>query len=160
MVGARLCGRPDLPALLPGHRLWRHHAGRDRQSQGRHRPRDDGALRLQCRRRPRLAGDGGASRSPTQIGPVETVNYTARNPSDKTDHRARPIFNVTPERAGIYFNKIECFCFTEQTLKPGETVQMPVTFFVDPDIDKNAELKTIHDITLSYTFYASNDKGS
>jgi cytochrome c oxidase assembly protein subunit 11 len=100
-----------------------------------------------------------ASPATAAIGHVETVVYTARNLTD------RPItgtaaFNVTPERAGMYFNKIECFCFTEQTLQPGETVQMPVTFFVDPDIDKDAELKTIREITLSYTFYASKDKGS
>jgi cytochrome c oxidase assembly protein subunit 11 len=69
-------------------------------------------------------------------------------------------FNVTPENAGMYFNKIECFCFTKQTLKPGESVQMPVTFFVDPDIAKNQDLETVHDITLSYTFYASENEGS
>ena len=94
-----------------------------------------------------------------KIGTVETVVYTARN---LTNHAitGTAAFNVTPERAGVYFNKIECFCFTEQTIQPGETVEMPVTFFVDPDIDKEAELKTIRDITLSYTFYASNNKGS
>ncbi|MEQ1769652.1 MAG: cytochrome c oxidase assembly protein [Devosia sp.] len=94
-----------------------------------------------------------------QIGKVETVVFTAHNLTNKTV-TGTAIFNVTPELAGSYFNKIECFCFTEQTLKPGETVQMPVTFFVDPDIDKNADLDTIHDITLSYTFYASANKGS
>jgi cytochrome c oxidase assembly protein subunit 11 len=93
------------------------------------------------------------------IGHVETVVYTARNLTNQTV-TGTAVFNVTPERAGIYFNKIECFCFTEQTLKPGETVEMPVTFFVDPDIDKDTELKTIHEITLSYTFYASKNKGS
>ena len=94
-----------------------------------------------------------------QIGRVETVTYTARNLTNETI-TGTAVFNVTPERVGSYFNKIECFCFTEQTLKPGETVEMPVTFFVDPDIDKEAELKTIHEITLSYTFYASKNKGS
>ena len=95
----------------------------------------------------------------SDIGHVETAIFIARNLSDKTV-TGTAVFNVTPELAGSYFNKIECFCFTEQTLKPGETVQMPVTFFVDPDLDKNADLKTIHDITLSYTFYASENKGS
>ncbi len=94
-----------------------------------------------------------------KIGTVETITYTARNLTNETITGTAG-FNVTPERAGGYFNKIECFCFTEQTLKPGETVEMPVTFFVDPDIDQEAELKTIHDITLSYTFYASKNKGS
>ncbi len=93
------------------------------------------------------------------IGTVETVVYVARNLTNET-LTGTAGFNVTPERAGSYFNKIECFCFTEQTLKPGESVEMPVTFFVDPDIDKEAELKTIRDITLSYTFYASKNKGS
>jgi cytochrome c oxidase assembly protein subunit 11 len=93
------------------------------------------------------------------IGSVETITYTARNLTNKTV-TGTAVFNVTPERAGSYFNKIECFCFTEQTLKPGETVEMPVTFFVDPDIDREAELKTIREITLSYTFYASKNKGS
>ena len=94
-----------------------------------------------------------------RIGAVETVVFTARNLSSKTV-TGQAAFNVTPELAGSYFNKIQCFCFTEQTLQPGETVEMPVTFFVDPDIDKNTDLATIRDITLSYTFYASKNKGS
>jgi len=90
-----------------------------------------------------------------RIGTVETVNYIATNHSRKAV-TGQAIFNVTPDQAGIYFNKIECFCFTEQTLQPGETVEMPVTFFVDPDIAENADLDTIRDITLSYTFYAQD----
>ena len=90
-----------------------------------------------------------------RIGTVETVNFVAKNLSDKPI-TGQAIFNVVPEQTGIYFNKIECFCFTEQTLQPGEEVQMPVTFFVDPDIAQNGDLDTVRNITLSYTFYASN----
>lgn len=94
-----------------------------------------------------------------KIGQVDTVDYIATNNSDKPV-TGQAIFNVVPEQAGVYFNKIECFCFTEQTLQPGETVKMPIVFFVDPDIDKNRELATVKEITLSYTFYASDNEGS
>lgn len=93
-----------------------------------------------------------------KIGAVETVVFTAHNFSDK-EVTGQAIFNVTPDTTGIYFNKIECFCFTEQTLKPGETVDMPIVFFVDPDLAQNGDLDTIRDITLSYTFYPES-KGS
>jgi cytochrome c oxidase assembly protein subunit 11 len=94
-----------------------------------------------------------------KIGNVETVVFTAHNSSDKPI-TGQAIFNVTPEQTGIYFNKIECFCFTEQTLQPGETVEMPIVFFVDPDIAENRDLDTIRDITLSYTFYAVKSEGT
>lgn len=93
------------------------------------------------------------------IGKVDTVNYVATNNSDKPI-TGMAVFNVSPEKAGVYFNKIECFCFTEQTLQPGETVDMPIVFFVDPELDQNHELATIKEITLSYTFYASDNEGS
>jgi cytochrome c oxidase assembly protein subunit 11 len=66
-------------------------------------------------------------------------------------------FNVSPQAAGSYFNKIQCFCFTEQTLKPGERADMPVTFFIDPEMMNDPEAKNIQEITLSYTFFPMKD---
>ncbi len=62
-------------------------------------------------------------------------------------------FNVTPDIAGSYFNKIECFCFTEQLLEPGQSMDMPVVYFIDPAILDDPRAKKISEITLSYTFY-------
>jgi len=78
-----------------------------------------------------------------------------------TNHGDKPItgtatFNVTPTQAGKYFTKIQCFCFTQQTLKPGETVRMPVIFYVDPKILADEDAKDVKEITLSYTFYPSD----
>lgn len=88
------------------------------------------------------------------IGKVSTVFYRATNLSDQPLSTTAS-FNVTPEATGIYFNKIECFCFTEQVIPPNGTVEMPITYFVDPDLDQNSELRTIREITLSYTFHDS-----
>ncbi len=93
-----------------------------------------------------------------KIGVVQTVNYVATNISDK-EVTATSSFNVAPDIAGAYFNKIECFCFTEQTLAPGESIEMPITFFLDPELDGVLELDTVKEITLSYTFY-NVDTGS
>ena len=85
-------------------------------------------------------------------GARTTIYYEAKNLT------ARPItglavWNVTPDTVGQYFNKIQCFCFTEQTLQPGESVKMPVVFYVDPKVRQDDSTKAIDEITLSYTFY-------
>jgi cytochrome c oxidase assembly protein subunit 11 len=87
-----------------------------------------------------------------RLGEEKLVFYRATNLSK------RPIvgtatYNVTPDLAGPWFNKIQCFCFTEQLLKPGESVEMPVTFFVDPDMAKDHKYDKVTTITLSYTFF-------
>lgn len=88
-----------------------------------------------------------------KIGAADTAIFTAQNLADHPV-TGQAVYNVTPELAGQYFNKVQCFCFTQQTLQPGESVQMPVTFFVDPAIDNDPDLKTVKTITLHYTFYA------
>lgn len=93
------------------------------------------------------------------IGSKHTITYLATNNTNQPVTTTAG-FNVTPDLAGLYFNKIECFCFTEQTLAPGETVEMPVTYFIDPDLDADQDLDTVRDITLSYTFYPSQSEGS
>jgi len=87
-----------------------------------------------------------------QVGAVGEAMFVAENRSDKAV-TGTAVFNVTPFEAGAYFNKIACFCFDEQTLQPGERVEMPVTFFVDPAIAADVDADFIRSITLSYTFY-------
>ncbi len=92
-----------------------------------------------------------------KIGQNELAFYRVKNIGD------RPVigtatFNVTPEIAGGYFNKIECFCFQEQLLNPGESLEMPVSFFVDPAILNDEDAKHVREITLSYTFFPMKGK--
>jgi len=85
------------------------------------------------------------------IGARSMTTFHARNKAARSITGAAT-FNVTPEQAGKYFTKIQCFCFTEQTLKPGEDVRMPVIFYVDPKILADPDAKDVEEITLSYTF--------
>lgn len=87
-----------------------------------------------------------------KIGETVQIMYRARNIS-RVATTGQATFNVTPQAAGAYFNKVQCFCFTETTLQPGEEMEMPVVFFVDPEIADAVETKNIHTLTLSYTFY-------
>ena len=87
-----------------------------------------------------------------KLGEQAMAHYRATNTGDRV-LTGSAIFNVTPASAGAYFDKIQCFCFTEQTLKPGESADLPVVFFVDPAIADDPDAAGIGTITLSYTFY-------
>lgn len=91
-----------------------------------------------------------------KVGAENFAYYRATNNSDHAV-TGSAVFNVTPDTAGAYFNKIQCFCFTEQTLKAGESVEMPVSFFVDPAIVDDHGLDKVSTITLSYTFYPAGE---
>lgn len=91
-----------------------------------------------------------------QVGVTQTVFYKITNTS------SRPMtgiatYNVQPNQSGAYFVKIQCFCFTETTLQPGETLEAPVVFYIDPEIELNRELASLKAITLSYTYFPSKN---
>jgi len=87
-----------------------------------------------------------------RIGETVVAKYKAKNLAQRPVVGSA-VYNVTPEIAGSYFNKIECFCFTEQLLEPGEEIEMPVSFYVDPEIVKDKSGRRVKEITLSYVFY-------
>ena len=91
------------------------------------------------------------------VGQNALAFYQAEN-TGKDPVVGTATFNVTPEKAGVYFNKIDCFCFVEQLLAPQEAVDMPVSFFIDPDIVNDPNLDDVTTITLSYTFFPSEDQ--
>lgn len=90
------------------------------------------------------------------IGQRDMAIYIAKNDTDETI-TGTATFNVEPEQAGAYFNKIQCFCFTEQTLKPGQQVRMPVLYYVDPKALDDPNMKGVEQITLSYTFHRAKE---
>jgi cytochrome c oxidase assembly protein subunit 11 len=91
-----------------------------------------------------------------RIGEVTTVQYKVTNEAAR-EVTAQAAYNVSPPQVGAYFNKINCFCFTQQTMKPGETREMAVVFYVDPSIVKDHDQDDLNTITLSYTFYRLPD---
>lgn len=94
-----------------------------------------------------------------QFGVRDMAFYTARNNSS-IPITGTASFNVEPEQAGKYFNKIQCFCFTEQTLQPGQEVRMPVLYYVDPAALEDENMQGVEQITLSYTFHRKAESGS
>jgi cytochrome c oxidase assembly protein subunit 11 len=94
-----------------------------------------------------------------KVGEQALIFYRAENKSNKRV-TGTATFNVTPANAGAYFNKVECFCFTEQALQSGESVDMPVSFYIDPDIENDPDLRSLKTITLSYTFYPVKADGT
>ena len=94
-----------------------------------------------------------------QIGQRDMAIFEAKNLSS-VPITGTASFNVEPEQAGAYFNKIQCFCFTEQTLQPGQEVRMPVLYYVDPAILNDPDAKDVEQITLSYTFHPAVNAGA
>lgn len=92
-----------------------------------------------------------------KVGETQLAAYEAYNPTDRVI-TGTAVFNVTPFKAGPFFDKIQCFCFTEQTLQPGERKAMAVTYFVDPGIAEDHNLDDVTEIVLSYTFYLSHSE--
>ena len=93
-----------------------------------------------------------------RIGESMLVFYRATNTSDRAV-KGTATFNVFPEVAAVYFNKVQCFCFTEQVLEPGQSIEFPVSFFVDPEIVNDKDARKVTHITLSYTFHAVPNPG-
>jgi cytochrome c oxidase assembly protein subunit 11 len=93
-----------------------------------------------------------------RTGENKLIFFEAQNESDESV-TGIATYNIAPSQAAIYFNKIQCFCFSKQTLKAHEKVQMPVSFFVDPAIEKDPDIKNIKTITLSYTFFKAENTG-
>ncbi|WP_084418675.1 cytochrome c oxidase assembly protein [Henriciella litoralis] len=90
-----------------------------------------------------------------RLGEHGLAFYEATNTSDR-DVSLMASYNVTPHKAGLYFNKLECFCFTERIIKAGETKKLPVVYFLSPDMDDESNMADVRTITLSYTFYQTD----
>jgi len=95
----------------------------------------------------------------THFGEPTKIYYYAKNNSDQTVV-ARATYNVTPYSAATYFFKIQCFCFTNEKLAPGQSVKMPVVLYVDDQLTKDPNTREVNNITLSYTFYRQDDSSA
>ena len=147
------CAHADaLSRLLRSDGLRRNDPAR-RPRAGRGRRRGQGSFDANVASRT-CRGGSSPSRTTVEVAPgAQTkIFYSAQNLSAARS-TGQAVYNVSPDTVGKYFKKIQCFCFTEQTLQAGQKVDMPVIFFVDPAITKDPDTKDVHEITLSYTFY-------
>jgi cytochrome c oxidase assembly protein subunit 11 len=94
----------------------------------------------------------GAREKTVRLGETALMFFRITNPTNKPV-KAVATYNVVPQQAGLYFNKLECFCFQERTFAPGETIELPVVFFVDPEMLDNRDTSDVGEITLSYTYF-------
>ncbi len=92
-----------------------------------------------------------------KLGEEKTINFHARNNGEST-MVGTAVHNVQPDKAGLYFDKIQCFCFTKQVLRPGQTIELPVQFFIDPSMADDRNEDDVTNVTLSYTFYLAKDQ--
>ena len=92
----------------------------------------------------------------TKLGKSNTVDYEVINNTNK-DIIITSTYNITPQKAGLYFNKLDCFCYEEKRVLAGEKVILPVTFFISPEIIEDPNTKELRSVTLSYTFFSANN---
>jgi cytochrome c oxidase assembly protein subunit 11 len=92
----------------------------------------------------------------SQVGRTKKVNFTVTN-TGKTPITGRASYNILPDTMGPYFMKLQCFCFQNQTLQPGESKQFPVVYYLDPKLMTDPDTKTLPEVTLSYTFFEAKD---